>query len=107
MKLPVVAIVGTFTHTLALLPAAFHVSTQNGIGVTPSLAVTRRSLPSLFALPNGNPLVNCTFTSKFAKLAPELFVKLTAFRYVHDELYHDAVPVPVCTARLALRVPLP
>ena len=59
---PVAAIAGACTHTLPVSVPAFQFSIQNGIAVTPSLAVIRKSLPSLFTFVKSNPLPTTTFT---------------------------------------------
>jgi len=66
---PLPGIEGTLTQMLADDVFGFQVSIQKGMGVTPSLAVKRTSLPSLLALAKANEPFRTTWTWKLLSAA--------------------------------------
>jgi len=82
---PAAGIEGTFAHKLALELEAFQLSSQNGIVVTPSLAVNRISAPFTCVLVKSNPDFNTTFTWYPLRSVPPGLAIDTALRYRQPE----------------------
>src|SRR5579884_354290 len=92
---------GTLTQILACEDEAFQLSIQNGSCVTPSLAVTRRSAPPLFAAPKFVSLPRWMFTWNCESAVPLGLLIVTGLRYNQAGSIQPAFCA--CAGRMTIR----